>query len=132
MLAHRCEAAAYRWYEKTSNTGPAAWSRSSDFNTPPAIGIANGPSPTEPGPRNSVSVAVFRRNERNTSTARPKLSASYPFGAPPITANVGSFMNSLAAIRPPTDFVYSNNSRACSESHTPFPSRWPDQVATDG
>ena len=49
----------------------------------------------------------------------PHLAASYPFGAPPIAAYVGSFMNSLAAMRPPAALVYSNSCRAWSEIHTP-------------
>ena len=40
-------------------------------------------------------------NERNAATSRPNAAASYPAGAPPIAANVGSFMNSVAAIVAP-------------------------------
>src|SRR6185437_16762859 len=48
-----------------------------------------------------------------------------------IAANVGSFMNSAAAILPPAALVKSIKRRACSSVQTPVLSRVPPPVAND-
>ena len=53
----------------------------------------------------SIVGAVALANFWNTAKSLANAAASYPRGAPPIAANVGSLKNSAAARLPPTDFV---------------------------
>src|SRR6476620_8475129 len=48
-----------------------------------------------------------------------------------MAASVGSFMNSAAAILPPTDLVWANRRRAWSLCHRPAASRTPGLVAIE-
>ena len=62
-------------------------------------------SPIEPGPRTIASGSLVP-DERNKGFKIPPVSCRIvAFGAPPMAASVGSFMNSAAAILPPTDLV---------------------------
>ena len=78
-----------------------------------------------------MSGAVCFTNARKTLKSRPYVAASYPFGAPPIAAKVGSFMNSAAAISPPMDFVYARNLPASPRVHTPSAPRVPGLIANE-
>ena len=66
-----------------------------------------------------------------TSEVRPNAAASYPLGAPPIDAIVGSLKYSAAAIVPPCALVKASQRRAWSGRHTWSAPRVPSPVGTE-
>src|SRR5207237_8899439 len=67
----------------------------------------------------------------STAVSLPDSAAVWTLGAPPIAAYVGSFMDSVAAIVPPTDFVYASDTPASFGVHTLCALRVPTLVANE-
>ena len=61
--------------------------------------------PARPGPRIMISGACRFMNERNILKSRPYAAVSSLAAVTPAAATFGSFMNSAAAMRPPTAAV---------------------------